>query len=1724
MTYRLISMLLASAFCTAVLQAQVPGLLNYQGRVAVGTVNFDGSGSFKFALVNAAGDTTYWSNDGTSTTGSEPTAAVSLTVTKGLYSVLLGDTALANMTAVPATVFNNTDVRLRVWFNDGTNGSQLLTPDQRIAAVGYAVMAGNVQDGAITSAKIAAGAVGTPQLANGAIGTAQIAPGTVLPAVSIAGTMQAATANTSYLATNAGQTTIGLTDTTANAGDVVTVTGVGAGGWIASLYQPDIWTARESNRDWLSVASSADGNKLVAVEYGGQIYTSTDFGVSWTARESNRNWYSVASSADGSKLVAVVYQGQIYTSTDSGVNWTARESNRYWGSVASSADGSKLVAVVNGPGGGQIYTSTDFGVSWTARESTRSWRSVASSADGSKLVAGVSGGQIYTSANSGVSWTPRESSRTWVAVASSADGNKLVAVDNYGTGSGGQIYTSTDSGVSWTPRESNRFWRSVASSADGSKLVAGVNGGQIYTSTDSGVSWTPRESSRAWVAIASSADGNKLVAGAYTDKIYTSGATVASGAQGTTATLQYLGSGQWMTVGGADGTVGASQLASNAVQSANIAAGAVGSTQLGAGAVQSGNIAAGAVGNTQLGANAVQSANIAAGAVGSSQIATSAVGTQQMADGAVTIPKFSPGYLSNNTDVFAAGQPYRSDQIGTVTYSTTFGVPFAAGTIPQITLPAGWTLDAAATETGFSATATFESVLVDNGDYNPPSAKHQVGVFSSLAMIDGRPAIAYRDNTSLDLKYIIATDPLATAWSAPVTVDAVGNAGNNVSMVVIGGKPAISYCVSGTPNELKFAIATDASGSSWTITTVLTHADAFSKTSLALVNGFPAIATTLGNNIDTTKVLAYAVASNADGSGAWNVVTVDSATDAGSQYVSLAVVAGNPAISYVDNAASELRYIRANDPLGAAWPAGPNLNVAVKNAIPVAATGATSMAIIDGHPAIAFRADITSSGDTAYVRALDPDGATWGPVKTVITAGQSNFVSLAVVAGRPAISSNLTASSYGVRFAVATDSTGATWRDMQVVGTPSGALYTRDISMIDLNGRVAVAYSIFGGNLWFMQLPDFPDWSASSGEVYPFLAARSASVTDGAITSSSIASGAVGNTQLGANAVQSANIASGAVGGSQLSAGAAVVNLSASGQSGVASGGLLLSATENVALQQAGYVRIGTTQLSDNWIERTQGAAPTARSGHTAFWTGSEMIVWGGGGLNDGGRYNPAANSWTATSTTGAPAARGNHTAVWTGSEMIVWGGYGGSYLNDGGRYNPVADTWTATSTTGAPAARYGHTSVWTGSEMIVWGGNGGSFLNDGGRYNPAANTWTAVSGTGAPAARGYHTAVWTGSEMIVWGGNGGTYSYFNDGGRYDPAANSWTATNTTGAPAARDSHTAVWTGSEMIVWGGSYYDGSDHYLTSGGRYDSAADTWTAVSTTGAPSAREWHTAVWTGSEMIVWGGWGGSYLNDGGRYNPSANTWTAVSSTGAPSSREYHKAVWTGSEMIVWGGLGGSFLNDGGRYDPAANNWTAVSSTGAPSGRQNHTAVWTGSEMIVWGGGDFDGNFNDGGRYDPAANRWTATSTTGAPAARYGHTAVWTGSEMIVWGGFDGSYLNDGGRYKPATNTWTTTSTTAAPSQRRNPTAVWTGSEMIVWGGFHLDYMNDGGRYDPAADVWRSVSTSSAISGRVGHTAVWTGREMIVWGGSGGLGGITYFNDTWSYTPGKVMFLYQRP
>ncbi len=382
--------------------------------------------------------------------------------------------------------------------------------------------------------------------------------------VGVTGTAVEAQSNTCYIARNDTAQLVVTLPANPAVGDLVRVRGAGLGGWkIAqnagqAVNAKDLgavagvhWMARESRRDWRSVASSADGSKLVAVVGDGQIYTSTDSGVSWTARESgSRNWNVVASSADGSKLVAAVSFGRIYTSTDSGVSWTARESIRNWYALASSDDGSKLVAVVRG---GYIYTSTDGGASWTERHSTQRWQSVASSADGSKLVAAAEGEQIHTSTDGGVTWTARGTQRVWHAVASSADGSKLVAAVF-----GGLIHTSSDSGVTWQERESNRAWWTVASSADGSKLVAGLAIGYdnpAYISIDSGATWRASETRGFWRLLASSADGSKLV-GVLADQslatIYTSTASTTPGIGGSisgtssdTIELQYVGDGMF---------------------------------------------------------------------------------------------------------------------------------------------------------------------------------------------------------------------------------------------------------------------------------------------------------------------------------------------------------------------------------------------------------------------------------------------------------------------------------------------------------------------------------------------------------------------------------------------------------------------------------------------------------------------------------------------------------------------------------------------------------------------------------------------------------------------------------------------------------------------------------------------------------------------------------------------------------------------------------------------------------------------------------------------------------------------------------------------------------------------------------------------------------------------------------------------------------------------------
>jgi hypothetical protein len=117
----------------------VPGLMSYQGRVLAGGAPYNGTGYFKFVIVNAAGSTSYWSNNGSSSAGSVPSAAVGVTVSNGLFTVLLGDTTLAGMSqALNATVFADADRRLRIWFSPTNSGFTQLGPDQPLTAAPFA--------------------------------------------------------------------------------------------------------------------------------------------------------------------------------------------------------------------------------------------------------------------------------------------------------------------------------------------------------------------------------------------------------------------------------------------------------------------------------------------------------------------------------------------------------------------------------------------------------------------------------------------------------------------------------------------------------------------------------------------------------------------------------------------------------------------------------------------------------------------------------------------------------------------------------------------------------------------------------------------------------------------------------------------------------------------------------------------------------------------------------------------------------------------------------------------------------------------------------------------------------------------------------------------------------------------------------------------------------------------------------------------------------------------------------------------------------------------------------------------------------------------------------------------------------------------------------------------------------------------------------------------------
>ena len=248
--------------------------------------------------------------------------------------------------------------------------------------------------------------------------------------------------------------------------------------------------------------------------------------------------------------------------------------------------------------------------------------------------------------------------------------------------------------------------------------------------------------------------------------------------------------------------------------------------------------------------------------------------------------------------------------------------------------------------------------------------------------------------------------------------------------------------------------------------------------------------------------------------------------------------------------------------------------------------------------------------------------------------------------------------------------------------------------------------------------------------------------------------------------------------------------------------------------------------------------------------------------------------------------------------------------------WQPLADLLPDGAT--SPEPRLSPTVIWNGAELLVYGGfdSVSRPQDDGGAYHPATDTWRVLSGSWRQSnptriteilGLAGHSALWTGAEMLIWGGlyeTTGDGELTNRGWTYDPASGLWAITGPEptiddnfrlipddSAPAPRSGHDAIWTGSEMIVWGG--VDAAGEPLADGGRYDPATDSWQPVATLNAPLTTPMTEAQWTGIEMLTWNGgqvvapeFGGVplpgiYLRG---YDPLSDTWRTPDSAWEPA------------------------------------------------------------------------------------------------------------------------------------------------------------------------------------------------------------------------------------------------
>ena len=329
------------------------------------------------------------------------------------------------------------------------------------------------------------------------------------------------------------------------------------------------------------------------------------------------------------------------------------------------------------------------------------------------------------------------------------------------------------------------------------------------------------------------------------------------------------------------------------------------------------------------------------------------------------------------------------------------------------------------------------------------------GQYSSQAIIGGTPAVAFYSFASTkNLQYIRATAADGSAWGTAIIIDSGNTVGLWPSMAIINGNPAIAYNrqTSGA-SGLTYQRSTATDGSAWPGTgagVVIDHTSAASSgnfNSLTTVNGNPAI-----SYYDaSTLQVKYVRATDVNGATWGTPVVADATVNNVGQYTTLLVVNGNPAISYYDVTNGNLKYVRATNASGTAW----GTPVVLDSTGDVGSYA--SMVIANGNPAISYY-DLTN-GDLKFVRASDTSGTTWGTPVAIDTGGNvGQFTSMAIITGYPAIS-YYDVTNGNLKYVQAADADGTTWGTPATWDNHGVNLVGGNTSLIALpSGAPAVAY------------------------------------------------------------------------------------------------------------------------------------------------------------------------------------------------------------------------------------------------------------------------------------------------------------------------------------------------------------------------------------------------------------------------------------------------------------------------------------------------------------------------------------------------------------------------------------------------------------------------------------------------------------------------------------------